>query len=82
VKTLDEIRKEHDFFMSDACGAVSHGSADVLDRQVRVVLKQIVLRSAFCELAQDQLHGDSRAANDGLAQHDRWIDFDALGGHL
>ena len=74
-------RLEEDSFVGQGIGGIRQRRLDVSVLQARVGLDQVRFRCVLAQLAQDQLNGYPRSANDRLAQHDVRIDLDALVFH-
>jgi hypothetical protein len=69
--------EDRGLFVRDRVGGVGRGSPNVLDREVRVRLEQLLLGRAFSKLSQDELDSDARASNDRFSKHDLGIDLNA-----
>ena len=55
--------------------------ANIVRRQARMVGQDLLDAVAGGEAAQDVLHGDARAADDGLAHHHLRVALNARMGH-
>src|SRR5262249_13493347 len=69
---------EDDLFVGKRISRIAHRSVDVIARELRVGIEQIGFSGTLAQFAQDELHRDPRAANNGFPQHHAGIHFDAI----
>ena len=67
--------------MRQCVGGVGQRGLKVGARQAGISLEQVSLGGPLAQFAQNQFHRNARAANNGFAQHDRWIDFNTFSHH-
>jgi hypothetical protein len=67
LRALPGRLQDNRFFVRQRVSRVTDGRMDILTCQARVGVEQIRLGGAFAEFPENQLNGDSRAPDDGLA---------------
>jgi hypothetical protein len=68
--------------MGDSVSSVPNGSLDVSLLETWVGVEQVILCGTFTQLPKNQLDGNARAADDGLAHHDFGVHLDTIrNGH-
>ncbi|HEX4565886.1 MAG TPA: hypothetical protein VH138_04605 [Vicinamibacterales bacterium] len=79
VPTRDAgLVEEHDFFVREGVGRVSHRCLNILARELRIRVQEIRVGRTFTQFPKQQFHGNPRAANDRFTQHHVRIDLDAI----
>src|SRR5215218_3902029 len=66
---------KHRFLMGKHICRIGDGGVNVVAGEMRIGLQQILLRGAFGQFPQNQLHGDPGAADDRLPEHHLGIDL-------
>ena len=75
-------RLQQNGFVGQRVGGIRQRRLNIFAGQARIGIQQIGLCHAVGQLAENQLDRDARPANDGLAQHDGWIDLDSIHHHM
>lgn len=74
-------RQKDNFLVRDRFSRIGDCCPDILAREARIRIEQVVFRSTLSELPQDQFHLDPRPSNDRFPHHHVRIDFYAISGH-